>query len=259
MLTVDLFLNAIKGQANSMNLILFTTILSYLLYKLKRRRTGAAFAIAAFSFFILFSTHYLPGYLVSRMESQYPPFDAGQFSIRHDRVYIHVLGGGYTLDERLPASSQLSGAGLGRLSEAIRIYHLLDSSVLVVSGNVASGNESLASVARKAAVSLGIEKNRIEMLDQPSTTLGEARAFANRFGSASAVIVVTDAVHMPRAIKFFKDQGLNPYPAPANYYIKHDDNPFALRWVPSAENFLLMDRVMREFFGEVKGWVVRGR
>lgn len=255
---MDLFINAIKGQANSMNLILFTAILSYLLYRLKRRRAGTLFALLAFAFFILFSTHYLPGYLVSWMESKFPPFDAGQFSIRHDRVYIHVLGGGYTLDERLPAASQLSSAGLGRLSEAIRIYHLLDSSVLVVSGNVASGDESLAAVARKAALTLGVENNRIQMLKEPSTTLEEAEAFAKQFDARAPVILVTDAIHMPRAIGFFREQGLHPWPAPTNYYIKHDDNPFALRWVPSADNMLLMDRVMREFFGEVKGWL-KGR
>lgn len=236
-----------------MNLILFTVMLSYLLYRLKRRRAGTLFAFLASGFFILFSTHYLPGYLVSRMESKYPPFDARQFSITHDRVYIHVLGGGYTLDERLPAASQLSGAGLGRLSEAIRLYHLFDSSVLVVSGNVASGDESLAAVARKAAVSLGIEESRIEMLEDPSTTMEEARAFASRYGTSSDVIIVTDALHMPRAMKFFGESGVTAHPAPTNYYIKHDDNPFALRWVPSAENFLLMDRVWREFLGSIKG------
>jgi uncharacterized SAM-binding protein YcdF (DUF218 family) len=242
-----------------MNLVIFTAILSYLFYRLSRRRAGAVLTILALVFFLLFSTNYLPGYLVARIESQYIPFDADRYSVKNSSIYIHVLGGGYTLDKRLPPHEQLSMVGLGRLSEAIRIFHLYDSSVLVVSGNVASGDESLASVARKAAISLGVESDRIRMLSDPATTLEEAREFARRFGPESTVIVVTDAVHMPRAMRFFRNQGLNPYPAPANYLINEDDNPFALRWMPSAENFLLMDRAMREFFGSVKGKMVHSR
>lgn len=249
---MDLLLNALKGQANSMNLILFTAILSYIFFRLNRRRGGISLAIISFAFFILFSSNYLPGYLARKLESQYPAFDAGNYPVKSGKVYIHVLGGGYTLDKRLPSQAQLSQAGLGRLSEAIRIFHLYDSSMLVVSGNIASGDESLASVMRNAAMSMGIGRDRIQMLEEPSTTLEEAKAYANSFDTAYPVILVTDALHMPRSISFFQAQGLNPYPAPTNYYVKFDDNPFALRWVPSAENFLLMDRVLREFFGSLK-------
>lgn len=252
---MDLFLNAIKGQFNSLNLVLFTAVLSYIFYRLNWRRAGGTLCILALFFFLLFSTGYLPGYLVNRIESQYAPFHPDRSPFRSGRVYIHVLGGGYTIDERLPSREQLSLVGLGRLSEAIRIFNLYDSSILVVSGNIASGNESLASVARKSAISLGVVARRIEMLEEPATTLGEASEFAQKFGRQTSVIVVTDAVHMPRAIRFFREQGLDPYPAPANYLIKEDQNPFGLRWIPSVQNFLLMDRMMREFFGEVKGWL----
>lgn len=252
---MDLFVNAIKGQFNSLNLVLFTAILAYIFYRINRRRAGACLAILAWVFFLLFSTGYLPGYLVKRIESQYPPFHPDRSPFSRGRVYIHVLGGGYTMDDRLPSREQLSLVGLGRLSEAIRIFNLYDSSILVVSGNIASGNQSLASVARKSAISLGVAAGRIEMLEEPATTFGEAGEFAQRFGRQAPVILVTDAVHMPRAMRFFRDHGLDPYPAPANYLIKEDQSPFELRWIPSVQNFLLMDRMMREFFGEVKGWL----
>ena len=234
-----------------MNLVIFTVILSFLLYKMKRPRAGWVLGTAALILFVVFSTNYLPGYLVKNLESRYTPFDETKdFS---GKVYIQVLGGGYTMDERLPAQAQLSYATLGRLSEAIRIFNKLDNSVLVVSGNVASGDQSMAVVVKKAAISLGVDESRIEMLEDPSTTMEEARAFTSRYGTSSSVIIVTDALHMPRAIKFFEESGVIAHPAPTNYYVKIDDNPFAFRWMPSAENFLLMDRVLREFFGSVKG------
>ncbi|MEX2230527.1 MAG: ElyC/SanA/YdcF family protein [Cyclobacteriaceae bacterium] len=251
---MDLLFNALKGQVNSLNLILVTALLSFLFYKLNRRRTGMVLAVFGFAFFFLFSTSYLPKYLIKRMESKYPPFNADHYALIDGTVYIHVLGAGYTFDERLPASGQLSPTGLSRLSEAIRIFNLFDNSILVVSGNIASGHVSLANVARKASIDLGVDSTRIVMLEDPSTTHEEAEALARRFGSTSSLIVVTDAVHMPRAIGFFSDLGIEAYPAPTNYLIKEDTNPFAFHWMPHTGNFVLMDRVWREVFGEVKGW-----
>jgi uncharacterized SAM-binding protein YcdF (DUF218 family) len=170
-------------------------------------------------------------------------------------LYIHVLGGGYTLDKQLSSLAQISEASLARLAEGLRIYHLYDSSLLVVSGSVASGDESMADVMRRAAISLGVEARRIRVLEGPNTTFEEAQAFANTFGPNSSVIVVTDAVHMPRALAFFKANGVDPYPAPTNYLVKRNDNDYTLNWIPSAENFLLMDRANREYLGLWKGWL----
>jgi uncharacterized SAM-binding protein YcdF (DUF218 family) len=253
---MELFINALKGQANSLNMIIGTALLSYLFYRLNKRKTGMVLTVVALSFFVLFSTNYLPAYLTKKMESKFAPFDSIRFPEEKRTIYIHVLGAGYTDDDRLSYSAQLSLVGLGRLAEGIRILKLYKNSTLVLSGNTASGNESLASVARGAAISLGTESSRIEILETPSTTLEEANAFARRYGREACVIVVTDAVHMQRAIQFFKEQGMVPFPAPTNYFIKESDSAFALKWLPSAQNFLLMDRFLRELFGTIKGWLI---
>lgn len=250
---MNLLLNALKGQVNTLNLILLLCILAYLFNKLNKRRTAIAISLAALFFFILTSTAYLPSYLIHRLEDRYPYFNLTSYPHTKDTVFIHSLGGGYTLDEAIGPAAQLSLYSLGRLSEAIRIARSLPNSILVVSGNISSGDESLASVSKKTAFALGIDSVRVVMLETPATTQEEALAFVERFGIHQQVIVVTDAVHMPRAITFFKQAGIQPYPAPTNYFIKKDENPFALRWVPSVENMLLMDRIFRELFGSIKG------
>lgn len=254
---MDLFFNVLKGQVNSLNLIILLSVLAFLFYRTHRRRAGNVLTFFTVALFILFSTNYLPGYLTTRMESQYQPFDSGSYPHRGDRIFIHVLGGGYNLDPALPAQAQLSLVTLGRLAEGIRIHNLFKGSTLVVSGNIASGDESLASVIRKASISLGVDSLGIEMLEEPATTREEARIFAKRFGSTANVIVVTDAVHMPRAMKFFEEEGIRATAAPTNYLIKEDGNPYDLKWMPSADNFLLMDRLWREYFGTVKAFLFR--
>ena len=253
---MDLFLNALKGQFNTLNFIILSGVVAIVL-RWKGKRTSS-FIVSVFTtvIFILTSTAYLPGYRVGRMESKYPSFDLARYPQTGGPVLVHVLGGGYTFDNRLPSPGKLSGVSLGRLVEGLRVSHLFNSSMLVVSGNIASGDSSMASVARRAIIELGFDSLQIVMLETPSTTQEEAQEFVKRFGTDAHVIVVTDALHMPRAMRFFKAQGIDACPAPTNYLIKYDDNPFALRWMPSVENFLLMDRVLREWLGEVKGMVV---
>lgn len=253
---MDLFFNALKGQFNTLNFILLLCVLSYFFRKKDKLKVSIALAIAAFVFFILASTAYLPGYIVGRIEARYPPFDVRNYSFENDTVFIHVLGGGYTFDDRLSSQAKLSQVSLGRLAEGLRISGLIPASILVLSGNIASGDSSMASVARSAAIELGFDSARIQLLETPSTTLEEAKAFVDLHGSESNVIVVTDAVHMPRAMRFYNAYSPKAYPAPTNYLIKHDGNPFAMRWMPSVENFLLTDRLIRELLGSIKSILI---
>ena len=250
---MDLLFNALKGQFNSLNFFFILIAIAFLLLRIRKKKTSRLVFIFAFIFFSVTSTAYLPRHLITNMESKYVPFVGEPFPHRDDTLFIQSLGGGYTADPRLEPTGQLSWVSLGRLAEAIRIARMFDKSILVVSGNIASGEESMASVSRKAAIQLGWEEKRIVALETPATTQQEAIAFTDRFGKKVNLIVVTDAIHMPRAMKFFREQGITPFPAPTNYLIKKDETQFSLGWIPSAENLQLMDRVWREYLGSIKG------
>jgi len=253
---MDLFSNAIKGQFNTLNFLLLLLVISYLLLR-KKRTTASRFMFGfCLFFFVVCSTGYLPGYLINKMENHYPPFVESGYAVGNDTVYVHALGGGYTADKRLQANGQLSASSLGRLTEAIRVARLYDKSVLVLSGPIASGEESLASVERRAALQLGFDPERIIVLETPVTTQQEAKAFASSIGKEVDLILVTDAVHMKRAMRFFENEHLHPIAAPTNYLIKIDNNPISLKWMPSVENMLMMDRIFREWLGSIKGYIL---
>lgn len=155
----------------------------------------------------------------------------------------------------MPASSQLDLITLGRLAEGIRICHQIPESLLICSGYSSLGLESQASVVRRAAISLGFDSLRIETLTKPRTTEEEAQELKQAFGTNANVILVTDAVHMPRAMRLFKEQGFNPVPAPTNYIVKDGPNQGYLKWLPSVKNITLTDRVLHEFLGNIKAEV----
>lgn len=253
---MDLLLNVFKGQFTSLNFLLLLFLLAAVLHKMKYGRCSRVLFLSAVLFFIITSTGFLPRYLVNNIESNYPPFTEAGYHADHDTIYIHALGGGYISDPRLEATGQLSQVSLGRLTEALRIAHLYDKSILVLSGPAISGKRSIAWVEKRAAVLLGFDSARIFMLEDPATTQEEAYAFVKKFGRAAPPILVTDAIHMSRAVRFFNEQGIDPFPAPTNYLVKNDDNSVYLEWIPSVENFQLMDRVYREWLGSLKGYII---
>ena len=61
----------------------------------------------------------------------------------------------------------------------------------------------------------GVPREQIITLDLPKDTEEEAAAVKQAIGDAP-FLLVTSASHLPRAMIFFQQEGLNPLPAPAN-------------------------------------------
>ncbi len=202
--------------------------------------------------FLLLATPFLPRYLGARLEKQYWPLRAEAVPMLGDSVYIHVLGSGYGLDERIPATSQLAAVAKGRLMEGLRLHRALPNSVLVCSAGSVMGKETQASVTRKAAILLGADSTRIIRLDKPNTTSEEAEALKEQIGIRVKLVLVTDAMHMPRAMDAFKKRGFAPMASPTNYRVLEASNELPFLWGPSLDNLQLMGVVLHEFAGRVK-------
>jgi uncharacterized SAM-binding protein YcdF (DUF218 family) len=190
------------------------------------------------------------------MENDFQPFNSLPNELATDTVLIHVLGGGYSLSAELPANVQLGSPTLARLVEGVRIYKMLPQSIVVTSGYSSSGFESQASVVKRAAIMLGVDAARIRMLETPSNTWEEADALKEKFGTDYAVIVVSDAVHLPRATAFFKAQGFQVIGAPATYLVPINSPDQPLKWLPSIRNIQLSNIILREYLGEAKGFLL---
>jgi uncharacterized SAM-binding protein YcdF (DUF218 family) len=228
-------------------------ILALVAYRYQKKRLSKKICYAAVIIFLVCATPFLPKFLAGRLEKQFRPFDTLAIKQQTGKVYIHLLGSGFTDDERLPATGQLGIVAQSRLIEAIRIYRQLNNSVLVCSaGTSSSKSETQAAVAKKAAILLGVDSSRIITLDTPATTKEEAIALSKRVGSAAMVIIVTDAIHMPRAYKFFSEQGFHPVAAPTNFKVlKSRHNP-SFSWAPSISNISLMDVLIHEYLANLK-------
>ncbi|MDN3655987.1 ElyC/SanA/YdcF family protein [Ferruginibacter paludis] len=246
------FLYALKGQFTVLNLLILLLALAFIFNRYKRRRTAIIFISGAILIFLICSTAYLPNYLAGKLESKYLPYPAATNFNDSERVLIHVLGSGYVLDKRLPPNAQIGWCALGRLAEAIRVHRMIKNSTIICSGYSSLGLETQAQVTKRAAIVLGVDSSQLETLNLPSTTQEEASELSAHYSKKSHVIIVTDAIHMPRAIKLFAAQGFNPIAAPTNYKINEGPVQEDIKWLPSFERIGLMNYVIHEYLGNLK-------
>ena len=178
-------------------------------------------------FFYLVTTPFVSNQLVENWERQYPVLEVENLDPTLD-YHLLVFGAGAAYDTTLPNTSRLSLKVMARLMEGIRLYHLLPHATLVTSANSPSGRTPQAVTVKRAAVELGIPEEDIYPQIEPWNTQTEAETFVKRFGKEQPVVLVTAAVHMPRAMSWIKYYGAEQvWAAPCDYNIKHaHDDPF---------------------------------
>jgi len=219
-------------------------------YFFKRTRLAYICAKGAVIWLGLITTGLLPDFLVRSLERKYPPIlsiEKGDTSVT---TYIMVLGAGHTDDKSLPLNSQLSKTLLIRLIEGIRLYHAIPGSKLIFSGDKGDQTESQAFIMKQTADFLGVSSEDIRMFTETKNTADEARTFRSTFGIQNKLFVVTDAIHMPRAMYFFTHEGVNATAAPTNYLFKKGSvsHPFNFL-IPRSDNINRMEAAIHEYVG----------
>lgn len=217
-------------------------LLLFIIYRLKNKNRKIYLACSAVGvlLFIVCSTSYIPLKLIDSIEQNFDPLTIQKLD-NTKCYYIYVLGAGSVADNRLPATMNLSTATLTRLVEGVRIYNQLNKRILVTSAASKDEFLSQAKISKEAAVSLGVKERDIQMLETPTTTLEEAKAFKKRFGINKTVILVTSAMHMPRAVEIFSDQGIKVIPAPTDYLYKEANSIFGTITFPCYDSINLLN------------------
>ena len=110
---------------------------------------------------------------------------------------------------------------------------------------------------RDAAVSPGINPESILMETQSKDTAEQAVNIRKIVGNAP-FIMVTSASHMKRAVGMFRRQGLQPIPAPTDYWVATDHALSPADFFPSPDNLRKLQIALHEYMGI--GWAkLRGQ
>lgn len=224
-------------------------VIAFILYRRRKIKASRYLAFTTLIWLLLVSTPFIPNLLVKSLEKQFETFSAAEMITTEKTVHILVLGCGHTNDERLPANNQLSVAALGRLAEGIRLHRQIQGSIIITSGSRGKEEKPQSTVLAEAAVLLGVEPNHIMQQTLPENTQQEAAEYKRIFGGSTQLILVTNAVHMPRAMYLFCQAGLDPIPAPTNHLIKKGSKHNYCSWIPAAGNIRKMEIAIHEYAG----------
>jgi len=185
--------------------------------------------------------------LLFPLESQYPAVLSPTKLATIPR-YIVVLGSGYSPRPGLPAVASLEPAGVVRFAEAVRLLRLLPGSALVLSGGAVGKHPPSAFGYAALASELGVLPQSLLIIDTPRDTEDEILALRDRVGDA-AVLLVTSAAHMPRAMAYCAKFGVHAIAAPTGQLSGPLSESTPFTWLPSGMHLLMTESALHEYLG----------
>lgn len=189
--------------------LLFATALCF-----RKKTLGLWLLLLAVIAFWLGSSSALTERLAARLEFRYPPYHSSG-----DIDNIIVLGCYHSDYSYLPLSSRLAECSMARLTEGIILWHQHPEARLIVSGHLTGLSGSHTRLAADFAISLGVNEHKILRLAEPNNTQREAAAAAPLIVDQRNVLV-TSAIHMPRAKRWFDYYGASVTAAPTHYLVR---------------------------------------
>ncbi|WP_163381082.1 YdcF family protein [Cyclobacterium sp. SYSU L10401] len=204
-------------------------------------------ALLALGLFSPFS-HWATGY----MERQYPVLDLEAAALPE---MLLVLGSGGTPDPDVAPSHRVGLSALPRVLEAFRIWKRHPEIILVVSSSGREGYPSQAAIYAEALQEWGVPATQIRLLETPTNTLEEARHFKALFPEQKNLILVSAALHLPRAVQLFKAEGLHPLPAPCGFHVLNHPAGTQNWWVPGIQSLGRWQALLHEWVGMGYGMV----
>jgi len=165
-----------------------------------------------------------------------------------DVKWVVVLGGGHTSSPELQPNAQVFNSSLSRIVEGIRIHRELPGSKLLLSGGAVFDPVPEAVTMAAVARMLGVSPGDM-VLESQSKDTGQQSIFIQEIIQDDRCILVTSAIHMPRAMLVFEQKGLRPIPAPTDFgdWMRNENSPN--QFFPRANELRKVETAFHEFLG----------
>jgi len=169
-----------------------------------------------------------------------------------------VVLGGAVSPPQLGGSEIDLHAGADRVWYAARLFHAGKAPLLVLSGGSDPEYQAYSEARAMATflADLGVPAQAMVLEEQSRNTRQNAANSAALLKSRgiNRILLVTSALHMPRAVALFMAQGLQVIPAPTDFEAIQSPQPGLLAWLPDAGALDGSGRAMKELVGKWVGW-----
>lgn len=217
----------------------------------RRKRLGWLFSSVAFGTLWLLSCQGTAVWLARTALPQYPPVTAAELKAAQVQAVV-VLGGGNYPEAPEYGTAQPGPATAARLRYGIWLAKQSGLPVAFSGGsgwaagiNVKSSEAEVA--ARVALEDYGFSLRWVENQSRDTAENAEMVAPLLKRDGVQRIALVTDALHMPRAVAEFEGTGLVILPAPRGYVLPTRSD--VLQWLPSADGLSGSTRVLHEVLG----------
>jgi len=186
---------------------------------------------------------------------------------------IVLLGGGTEPGDPPRPMAEVTAAG-DRVLYAAKLYHQGAAPIILASGGnvefTSDRNSTPADEMTELLILMGVPQDAIRQQPDSQNTYEDALYSVELLAEyeVDEVILVTSAMHMPRAIALFEKQGITVIPAPTDFTITEHNwhSTFSptfgegvIYLLPNASALNLTTNVIKEYIGLVvyslRGWI----
>ena len=236
-------------------LLLLGGTLAYLWRKRPEQRRSLLCLAVPFLLLVVLSTPVV-GYLaVGSLEWQYPRQDERP----QDAQAIVVLGSGVMAPDRWRERAELDLNALARALHAARLYHQADPCLLLVTGgkpDPSSPGEACADLMKEFLVQMGVRGSDV-LVEHHSQTTYENAVESRKLlepRRVHRIVLVTEAIHLPRAVRCFRKQGFEVVPSGCRYQ-KTEFKPSTYEFLPTLAALADCEDAAHEWIGLAWYWL----
>ena len=166
---------------------------------------------------LAFSSAPVSNLAVGHLENQHEVLQ----KLPDDTALILVLGSGHNYSTNRPPNSVLSSTALARISEGVRLWKTKPNARLLLSGAKFANEISHAEAMRNVALQMGVDEAMIVLASNAMDTADEIQAATSwldlNFQNSERLVVVSSAMHLPRASFMLKGVTVEYSMAPTDF------------------------------------------
>ncbi len=236
------------------NLCITLLLLGAILYVFRHRKTGFVLAATGLCWAIFWSLPASSLWAGGRLEQLYPwhtPTSLPQAQA------IVVLGGSTANSRENWFQTKVGEATKSRVETASVLYHAGRAPLIVLSGAALDGNVSEAQMMANRLEHQGIPERALLLETRSYTTRENALYTAELLHARNIhhVLLVTSALHMPRAMAVFRKQGIDAVAAASPAQIVVPDEPGFSFWQPSMRALSASRSIVKEYVALLVYWM----
>ena len=222
-----------------------------IIFYLRWRRLGLSLlVIAALSMWIL-SMPFTAAWIARSLET-IPPFEPDQLSGKSVDAIVILSGGAYSEAPEFEGFDTVSRLTLERLRYGAYLHRVTGIEIAVTGGapgGLGTPEGVLMRNVLEADFGVSVSWAEIESHNTAENALNSREQFP-----FDTIILVTHAMHMPRALRAFEEAGFDPIPAPLGFVSGPVFKPVCNDFLPSITALFGTRYAIYEFFGALWYW-----